>query len=303
MEDAEGREVPLGGDPTASEPYKRGFLAYVWETVGRMALEQVLGTAEAKARNGATGALEEDARLTALFLWTLQATDVRGTEEATADEEDVTAVDDDEDDEKPKKKKAGLSLIYDVARRFSQPLGIHLEMWEGRIIEIEKGVVRLLPVAERAQQLFGDADAAAMSRRIEQDVKASRNYTFAFMQDVAAPPEIKTRGRGKGKARTSAGAAAGTCFAQNGYDARPSACRDVASGERTGKRSPRDVERGTATRPRLPAARQRSFRPIPEGQRREAAPGRDAVGGSEELISARDRVDVLKEPTKLIQNL
>ena len=56
-----------------TEPHKRGYLAYVWEAVGRAALEQVLGTAEAKARNGIAGALEEDARLTALFLWTLHA--------------------------------------------------------------------------------------------------------------------------------------------------------------------------------------------------------------------------------------
>lgn len=46
--------------------------------VGRLALEQILGTAEAKARNGLAGALEEDARLTALFLWTLQATNGNG---------------------------------------------------------------------------------------------------------------------------------------------------------------------------------------------------------------------------------
>jgi hypothetical protein len=198
VEDAEGREIPLGGDPTAIEPYKRGFLAYVWETVGRLALEQVLGTAEAKARNGASGALEEDSRLTALFLWTIQATDIDssgGDAEVDDEEEDV-----DEDEEKPKKKKAGLSLIYDVARRFAQPLGIHLDKWEGRIIETEKGVVRLLPVGERARQLFGESDASAMAHRIEQDVKASRNYAFAFMQDVAAPPEIKPRGRGKAKA-------------------------------------------------------------------------------------------------------
>src|SRR5439155_9129084 len=46
-------------------------------------------------------------------------------------------------------------------------------------------------------------DASAMSRRIEQDVKASRNYTFAFMQDVAAPPEIKSRGRRRADASTA----------------------------------------------------------------------------------------------------
>jgi putative DNA methylase len=205
VEDAEGREIPLGGDPTATEPYKRGFLAYVWETVGRLALEQVLGTAEAKARNGAAGALEEDSRLTALFLWTLQTTEM-ASNDADADGDDDTD-DEDSDDEKPGKKKAGFTLIYDVARRFAQPLGIHLDKWEGRIIETEKGVVRLLPIAERAKHLFGDADASAMAHRIEQDVKASRNYTFAFMQDVAAPPEIKARGRGKRKATTSTGAA------------------------------------------------------------------------------------------------
>jgi adenine-specific DNA methylase len=62
VETAEGVEVGL------SE-----YLMKVWEVVGRAVLEQVLGSAEAKVRNGAAGALEEDARLTALFLWTLQA--------------------------------------------------------------------------------------------------------------------------------------------------------------------------------------------------------------------------------------
>jgi hypothetical protein len=197
VEDAEGRLIPLGGDPEASEPHERGFLAYVWETVGRMALEQVLGTTEARARNGAAGALEEDARLTALFLWTLQTTEAASSGKGTDldDERDEQGDEDEDDEQAPKKKKAGLALIYDVARRFAQPLGIHLDKWEGRIIETEKGVVRLLPVAERAMQLFGDVDASAISRRIEQDVNASRNYTFAFMQDVGAPPEMKPRGR------------------------------------------------------------------------------------------------------------
>jgi hypothetical protein len=207
VEDAEGREIPLGGDPTAPEPYKRGFLAYVWETVGRLALEEVLGTAEARARNGAAGALEEDSRLTALILWTLQATEA-AADANSSDENEADNGDDEDAEEKPKKNKSGFTLIYDVARRFAQPLGIHLDKWEGRIIETDKGVVRLIPVAERAMQLFGDSDASAISRRIEQDVKASRNYTFAFMQDAAAPPEIKPRGRGKAKAANASAAAA-----------------------------------------------------------------------------------------------
>ena len=75
-----------------------------------------------------------------------------------------------------------------------------------------RAFVRLLPIAERASKLFGEEDAAAISRRIEQDVKASRNYSFAFMQDEAAAPEIKSRGRGRksatGKAAPSAEAPA-----------------------------------------------------------------------------------------------
>ena len=51
--------------------------------------------------------------------------------------------------------------------------------------------------------LFGDADASAIAHRIEHDVKASINYTFAFMQDVGAAPEIKPRGRGRATASLS----------------------------------------------------------------------------------------------------
>ncbi len=95
-------------------------------------------------------------------------------------------------------------MIYDVARRFAQPLGIHLEKWEGRIIETEKGVVRLLPVAERTRLLFGEADAAAMARRIERDVKAQTNYTLAFMQDEGAAPDIRPREKGRRTKKESA---------------------------------------------------------------------------------------------------
>jgi len=55
-----------------------------------------------------------------------------------------------------KGKQKGFSLVFDVVRRFAQPLGIHLPEWEGRIIETKKGVVRLFSIAERAKQLFGD---------------------------------------------------------------------------------------------------------------------------------------------------
>lgn len=193
VEDAEGREVPLGGDPEASEPHKRGFLAYVWEIVGRTALGQVLGTAEARARNGAAGALEEDARLTALFLWTLQSTSVE-TNSANGSENGEDA--DDEDGGTTGKKK-GLSLIYDVVRRFSQPLGIHLENWNDRIIATEKGVVRLLPVTERAEHLLGEDGASGVAEVIERNRGGPINYQFAFAEDSAKKTAPTTDGKGR----------------------------------------------------------------------------------------------------------
>jgi len=193
--DAEERAIPLGGDPEAEEPHQRGFLAYVWEVVGRLALEQVLGTAEAQARNGMAGALEEDARLTALFLWTLQSTNGNelNQKELKLDNESEEA-EEDKEEESPKKKKGGYSLIFDVVRRFAQPLGIHLPEWEGRIIETEKGVVRLLSVKERAKQLFGEDGSQAVADQLERSRPGSAQLTLFPQRTEGVVPEIKGRG-------------------------------------------------------------------------------------------------------------
>jgi len=200
--DAEEREIPLGGDPEASEPHSRGFLSYVWEVVGRTALEQVLGTAEAKARNSTAGALEEDARLTALFLWTLQSTNGNGAKVAREESEDDEG--NDEGEESPKKKKQGYSLIFDVVRRFAQPLGIHLPEWEGRVIETEKGVVRLLSVKERGKQLFGEESISVAGFRIEEQARRDPQMKFDFAARGERPiPEIKGRRAKKKKELTA----------------------------------------------------------------------------------------------------
>jgi adenine-specific DNA methylase len=202
--DAEDREIPLGGDPEAVEPYKRGYLAYVWEAVGRAALEQVLGTAEAAARNGAAGALEEDARLTALFLWTLQSTN---GEQATGNGQQATdkhQEDEDEEEEETAskgKKKKGLTLVFDVVRRFAQPLGIHLDNWEDRIIETEKGIVRLLPVGERGTQLFGQDGADLVAERLEREPTGALQLGLFPDKSDAVVPNVKGK-RGKGKKAT-----------------------------------------------------------------------------------------------------
>jgi hypothetical protein len=184
VETPEGREVQLAE-----------YLEKVWEVVGRTALENILGTAEARARNGASGALEEDARLTALFLWTLQSTNGELTAtRADAGESDDTEEDDEE--ERGAKPRKGLTLVFDVVRRFAQPLGIHLDEWKGRIIEIEKGVVRLLPVAERARQLFGEDGAVGVADRLERNAsRGSAQIQLGLFPGSSGVAEVRRRGR------------------------------------------------------------------------------------------------------------
>jgi adenine-specific DNA methylase len=165
------------------------YLEKVWEVVGRTALEQVLGTAEAKARNGAAGAVEEDARLTALFLWTLQSTN------GEADNGDTDTKEEENEEAAPRGKTKGFSLVFDVVRRFAQPLGIDLPKWEGRIIETKKDVVRLMAVSERAKQLFGEDGADAVADLIEHDARSDyQQLLFPELEEERVP---KVRGRGR----------------------------------------------------------------------------------------------------------
>ena len=164
------------------------YLEKVWEVVGRAALGQVLGTAEARARNGLAGALEEDARLTALFLWTLQST------EAVSEDGKDGRTDDGDEEEAAGAAAKGLTLPFDVVRRFAQPMGIDLDRWTGRVIGQHKGVVRLLPVGERAKALFGEDGASAAADWIERDPQA--DLQPALFPDWEAPPPPARRRRG-----------------------------------------------------------------------------------------------------------
>jgi len=185
VETADGREVKLPE-----------FLEKVWEVVGRTALEQVLGTAEAKTRNGAAGAVEEDARLTALFLWTLQSTNGQnGSSGETDEEREEDSGDEDEEKTVSRGKTKGYSLVFDVVRRFAQPLGIDLPKWEGRIIETKKGVVRLMAVSERAKQLFGEDGADAVADWIVHDPQKNLQQVLFPEIEEARSPKIRGRGR------------------------------------------------------------------------------------------------------------
>ena len=157
--------------------------------------------------------------MTALFLWTLEATTGDAAGQADTPVAVAPAEDFDEDLENASAGNTkGFSLVFDVVRRFAQPLGIDLGKWERRTIETKKGVVRLLPVAERATQLFGRQGAQAVAAWLEQEAGAGtdplQGLLFPDRQEGAAGA-VRERPRRYGDAdgaddRSGAGSGATT---------------------------------------------------------------------------------------------
>ncbi len=120
------------------------YLEQVWAAVAKEALSMIFADADA------TG-FEADARLTAMWLWTLNAgkTDTANGEEAEEDE-----AEDESEAGQRKVRTGGFVLEYDAARKIAQGLGAHLEDL-GSLVEVTGQTARLLPVGERTRHLFG----------------------------------------------------------------------------------------------------------------------------------------------------
>jgi putative DNA methylase len=116
-------------------------------------------------------------------------------EDAGDDDDDEEAADEDDDEGPSGGKAKGFTLVFDVVRRFAQPLGIDLPKWEGRIIEIKKGVVRLLPIGERARQLFGEDGAQAVAARLELETSLGPTPLQGMLfPEMETTPRIRGRG-------------------------------------------------------------------------------------------------------------
>jgi putative DNA methylase len=138
VEKASGEQVTL-----------KEYLEYVWAAVSKEALNMIFAGADA------TG-FEEDARLTAMWLWTL-STGANGNGSASKEDEE-------EEDAAKKAKVSGYALEYDAARKIAQGLGAHLEQLE-HLVEIKGETASLLPVSERGRYLFGKDESAATTQR------------------------------------------------------------------------------------------------------------------------------------------
>jgi adenine-specific DNA methylase len=142
VEKASGEQVTL-----------KEYLEYVWAAVAKEALNMIFEGADA------TG-FEEDARLTAMWLWTL-STGSNGNGAASDVSEDE---EEEEEDSGKKAKLTGFVLEYDAARKIAQGLGAHLERLPS-LVEISGDKARLLPVSDRARHLFGKDEGAAPTKR------------------------------------------------------------------------------------------------------------------------------------------
>jgi putative DNA methylase len=120
----------------------REYLEHVWAAVAKEALNMIFEAADASG-------FEEDARLTAMWLWTLSTT--KNNIQETIDVEDDAEDEDTGNSQKVKLK--GFFLEYDAARKIAQGLGIHLEALTA-LVEIKGDTARLIPVIERESYLF-----------------------------------------------------------------------------------------------------------------------------------------------------
>ena len=108
--------------------------------------------------------------MTALFLWTLQNT---GDGDGVAsNDEALSPADTHEGITAPRRRENGYTMPFDVAHRFAQPLGIHLDEQESRnITDIDKGVARLTTIFERRERLLRDDESDLLPVKLERVVK------------------------------------------------------------------------------------------------------------------------------------
>ena len=150
------------------------YLEQVWAAVAKEALAMIFTGADP------TG-FEEDARLTAMWLWTLSTAISNDNGASTAEDEEPG---DDEEDESAtaKSKVGGFVLEYDAARKIAQGLGAHLEQLAS-LIEVKGSTARLLPVAERTRSLFQKGEASAPIGRGKAK-KKSAQLSLGFVADL-----------------------------------------------------------------------------------------------------------------------
>jgi putative DNA methylase len=156
----------------------REYLEHVWAAVAKEALVMIFTGADATD-------FEEDARLTAMWLWTLSAGGSSGSD--TIDAEQDEAGEDEEYAGSGKSKVDGFMLEYDAARKIAQGLGVHLEGLS-TLIEVKGSSARLLAVGERTRSLFHKGETHSPSGR-KMGKKKAGQLTLGLVADLEEAEE------------------------------------------------------------------------------------------------------------------
>ena len=164
------------------------YLTYVWAAIAKEALAVVFQGADASG-------FEEDARLTAMWLWTLSKGE--GTNGDSADDDS----DNEDETQTDKGTPKGYILEYDAARKIAQGLGAHLESLTS-LVEVKGEIARLLPVSERTRKLFGKDEAESSVRTRK---KKTSQLQLGFVAELEQAEEAGSWG---GKGAPSVGATA-----------------------------------------------------------------------------------------------
>jgi adenine-specific DNA methylase len=178
----------------------REYLEQVWAAVSNEALSVIFKDADAAG-------LEPDARLTAMWLWTVGAGKSGSNGAATTKSEGADQEDADDEDEPDGKrpKLAGFTLEFDAARKIAQGLGVHLEKLES-LVEIKGETARLVPVSERTRYLFGKDAHAEQQNAPRGRKKAKQGSLF---EELAAAELTRSGMNVAGVAEASPGARPG----------------------------------------------------------------------------------------------
>jgi len=151
------------------------YLEHVWAAVSKEALSMIFAGAS-------TEGFEADARLTAMWLWTLAApVTAEGERETESDADDA------DDESVPRNAKGGgYVLEFDAARKIAQGLGAALEALDN-LVELSGDKARLLPVSERTRYLFGkkQADAPGARRKKKSQLDMFAELTHGYDVDAA----------------------------------------------------------------------------------------------------------------------
>lgn len=140
VERADGERVTL-----------KEYLEYVWAAVSKEALNTIFQGID-------TSGFEADARLTAMWLWTLSTgetnkADRNGQGNGKTASLEAEMMEEEEEEVNPKQIISGYTLEFDAARKIAQGLGANLDKLSS-LVEIKGSTARLRSVTERGRFVF-----------------------------------------------------------------------------------------------------------------------------------------------------